>query len=880
MKIEFSDNEQHQLDAIRSTVDLFDGQLNVPPHRDFDLCATGIVSNHLNLSYDDLLVNLQRVQSNNGLEPDLELKTEPILWGDKDEEIESYYNFTIDMETGTGKTYIYLRTCLELFQKYGFHKFIIVVPSVAIREGVLKTLEITKEHFGKIYRGLEYDSDEYDSNSISRVLNFARHNDLRILVMTVDSFNKQINVVHKPIDSLRRGGTPLSILRATRPILILDEPQTRAGGAKSSLAIGSLFPLMTLRYSATHRSPYNMVYQLSPYEAYNKRLVKRVVIHGARVEDNFNHAYVRVQSISSRKGIVEAVLKVNVRQRNGLLKPKDLKVHKGDHLYDRTKLPEYQGVFISQIEPGEDYVAIKVGGKETRIFQAASIGDDKDEMFRWQIRASIEEHFTRQRTADDYDIKVLTLYFIDRVDNFDRLSEMFDQEFEKLKPYFPEWADKAPHKLRDKYFAKTVEGNSERDKVSYNRIMRDKEGLLSFDDPVAFIFSHSALNEGWDNPNVFQVCTLREVRSDISKRQQIGRGIRLPVDKYGRRVRIPHVNTLTVIANESYSQFVEEYQLEIEREGGKRSDGLPLKDVRDKQIIRRSELTEDFKALWEKIKHKTRFSVNFDSDELIRSSASALSNRTIRPPRIVHSKGAMAVDENGEGFRIGKTTTIQTQEFVPDMIVRDLVTEIADELKHPSPRPVALTRRTIWEIIKKSGRLEDGIRNPRKFVTVTANVIRNCIAGSLLGGIRYERIGDSYEMTSFKSKIESWAEEDKLKRAKKSIYDKVQCESNIESKFLSAMDDNDNIKMYVKLPGWFVVDTPIGNYNPDWAILVDGLDGERLYLIRETKGDTLRQSECYKVKCAEAHFAELPFVDYGVIGDISELYQPREITCT
>ena len=876
MEFQFDANQDFQLEAIQAVISLFEGQ----PYIEAGLSP--VIGNRLDLDDDTLLANLREVQSANGITADTELlTTKP-----NGEENLPYYNFSVEMETGTGKTYVYLRTALELYRKYGFRKFIVVVPSIAIRETVLKTLQVTEKHFRELYRNLPYRYYEYTSSRISQVRQFARSDSVELMIMTIDAFNKDLNVIRQTTDWFTESEMPIQLVQAARPILILDEPQTRMEGKKNIDALGELHPLMTLRYSATHRNPYNRVYRLTPFDAYRQQLVKRVEVASVIQEDDFNRAFIEVGKIESIRRTMRATLNLHTLMKSGKVSEKTIKVKPGDDLFKKTGLPEYQGYIVDRIAYGR--VVFAVGGARLELSQGESTGKDKDAIHAAQIEAAIKQHFDKQRRLKEQGIKVLTLFFIDRVANYQnngKLRVKFDDAFNQLKMNNDEWRDNQPADVQAAYFAKksktsdelvdSTSGRNEKDRQAYDLIMRAKERLLSFDEPVSFIFSHSALNEGWDNPNIFQICALRDVNSYIAKRQQIGRGMRLAVNQNGERVYGERTNILTVIANERYSQFAAVYQQEIESVYGKAAAAPTPVNARARKTVRRKkhfELDADFKTLWDKIKHKTRYSVEIDTDSLIQAAVTELSEVEIRRPRITATTAQIELDDDNVFGAVQTTAAHDMGEITRNASLPDLVRRIAYLLEFQSP-PVSLSRQTILTIIRKSGKLEDGIRNPHEFATLAVRIIKEKLAGHLVRGIQYERINKWYEMSRFEAEFQSW--ENYLVPAQKSVYDYVVSDSGVESAFVQDMDAREDIHLYVKLPSWFTVPTPVGSYNPDWAIVMDNpndSDGKKLYLVRETKGEgELRPTEQRKTECGEKHFEDALDISYRVVACASEL---------
>jgi type III restriction enzyme len=558
MKLKFDKNLEYQQQAIASVVDLFRGQ--TPMQTNFTVSAysgqIGLfdtengIGNRLELDEEEILKNLQEVQLRNGLPQTKTLKA-------------GNYDFDIEMETGTGKTYVYLRTILELHRNYGFSKFIIVVPSIAIKEGVYKSLQITEEHFKELYDNTIYNYFIYDSSNLEQVRSFAVSNNIEIMVINIDAFRRSFtdptketkaNIIHRTNDRLN-GMRPIELIQETRPFVIIDEPQSVDTTPKAKEAIKSLNPLCTLRYSATHVEKHNLVYKLDAVDSYNLGLVKQIEVAGFATKDYHNKAYLKLLSVNNKKTLITARIEIDVKNRNGVVKRKAVTVKRGDDLYEKSGGRDvYEGYIISEIycEEGNEYVAFTSKPDILRI--GKPIGDVDDLAIKeQQIRKTIEEHLNKELVLNKLGIKVLSLFFIDRVANYRYYDEdgnpqkgiyakLFEKHYKdlirqpKYKPLLKvvEDLDVASEEVHNGYFSadkkgvlKDTSGKTLADEDTYNLIMKDKERLLSFDTKLRFIFSHSALREGWDNPNVFQICTLNETKSEVKKRQEIGRGLRL-----------------------------------------------------------------------------------------------------------------------------------------------------------------------------------------------------------------------------------------------------------------------------------------------------------------------------------------------------------------
>ena len=544
------------------------------------------------------------------------------------------------METGTGKTYVYLRTLLELNRAYGLRKFIVVVPSVAIREGVLKTLRITRDHFARLYDHVPYRFYEYDSGNLARVRQFAASTDVEIMVMTLDAFNKDTNVFNRRMDRMM-GAKPLDLVRAVRPILILDEPQNMESEI-SRRALASLDPLVKLRYSASHRELYNLVYRLTPVDAYNLRLVKQIEVASVVEDHDANRAYVKCLAVETKKTTVSARLQVYVQEAAGPV-PRTRTVRAGDDLHEITGLDAYEGYVVKTLDAGYGEVEF-TNGKVLHVGQ--EMGPDHELIAEVQIAHTIEEHMRKAARLHRHGIKVLSLFFIDEVANYvdaeGYIRRAFIEAFDRLKrsdaPWAAPWRDVDAAAVQGSYFsAYKTESYMEADADAYDLIMRDKERLLSLDEPTAFIFSHSALREGWDNPNIFQICTLNRTLSTIRKRQEIGRGMRLAVDQEGDRVFDDQVNRLTVVANESYREYCEQLQGEYRDAFGTAQTPPQPKNARKRRTVHLKkgfELDPQFRALWAHVARRTRYRVELDTEALIAACAEAVAPIRVAPVQI------------------------------------------------------------------------------------------------------------------------------------------------------------------------------------------------------------------------------------------------------
>lgn len=881
MKLQFDSNQDYQLQAIQSIVDLFEGQPLSKGEYEFSFAqAEGSltftefgVGNKISLSVDAMLENLKRIQERNSLTASLKLEGK---------------NFSVEMETGTGKTYVYLRTIYELNKKYGFKKFIVVVPSIAIREGVLKNLEITHEHFQMLYNKVSLSFFVYDSKNVSLLRGFATSNTIQVLVINIDSFAKDDNIINKNNDKLT-GKRPIEFIQHTNPIVIVDEPQNMETPIRKK-AIQSLNPCCTLRYSATHTELYNQVYRLGPVQAYDLGLVKQIEVDSVVTEQSYNQAFIKLESIKSLPTKVTAKVSLDCNS-DDEVKRKAINVKVGDNLHELSNHREMykDGYIVDEIDATEKTLSFTNGIK---LFVGNVLGDFQDEIMKVQIRKTVEEHFKKELKMRDKGIKVLSLFFIDKVKNYrtyeggtagkGKFADWFEQTFTEFskKPEYKELLPYEVEKVHNGYFAQDKKGilkdsregrSSEDDEHTYNLIMKDKERLLDVSEPLRFIFSHSALREGWDNPNVFQLCTLNETKSELKKRQEIGRGLRLSVASDGNRVFDKNINRLTVVANESYEDFAKQLQTEIERETGDKFEGR-IKKKEDKVAVRLKkgyEMDEAFKKLWERIRQKTTYKVQYDTDELVKEAVRRIKEISeIKAPRIIFQRTELQMVKEGI-----KGETKQVKAFAidsPNFVIPDLVGYIRDKTH--------LTRGTIHRILKESGRLGDALKNPQLFLDAVVKEINSVLAKLMVDGIKYQKIADEcYEMRLFEDdEIEQYIDAlYQVRKHEKTLYNYISIDSmsEPEKKFAKDCEDNNDIEFFMKLPRGFYIDTPIGKYRPDWALVLK--EEKRLYFVAETKSslhyDDMRSNEWQKVKCGYKHFDEFEDVKFKHVTKLSEL---------
>jgi len=833
LKLKFDSKLDFQIQAINSVVDLFKGQVKRPSGYTFQ-----VIPNVLDLTKEKILENLQEIQRKNGL--DLS----------KIADLEEPNNFTVEMETGTGKTYIYLRTILELNEKYGFTKFIIVVPSVAIKEGVLKNLDITREHFKEIYDNIPYTYFSYRSDNLVQIRMFAQGTNLQIMVITKDAFNKDINIIHNTHDKM--GDKPIEIIKKTNPIVILDEPQKMSGEA-TQWGLSKLNPLFILRYSATHRNIYNLVYKLTPYEAYNFGLVKKIEVLSITEEGQPSSKKIILEKIESITSGLRAKVKVFVKTKEGI-KFKTITLKHSDDLARKTDNSYYEGFIVNEINKGSGYILFSNGLK---IYEGKS-SIEEDEIARIMVRETIREHLEKKKQLNTKGIKVLSLFFLNRVDDYlledGLVRKNFEEEFNKLiQDGYKEFSDLDIEKIHSGYFSKMKREKSiEEDESAYDLIMKDKERLLSLDEPVEFIFSHSALREGWDNPNVFNICTLAYSTSEIKKRQEIGRGLRLPVDQEGDRIQSKDINLLTVVTNESYREYVEKLQTEFREEVGEEAPPIEDKGQRVKIKIKEDVLQSNlFKILWEKVSKKAKYIVKIDTDKFCDESVKEIQNVEIKSPEISVQK-----------VRLDKITKDEIkEEFVRVSSEESKVANIFNIVKFIEGE-TKLTRNTIFNILNRVNNFNLLFINPHRYSEKVVEIIKWKLKKFEVENIGYFELDESFDLDIFNKEIQTY---DKyVVKVDKSIYDVVRWESDVENKFAEALDADSRVKLFVKLPEQYKIETPAGNYTPDWLILVEkiknGVKKEKIYFVVETKGTnnlydpSLRDEERIKIKSAEKRF--------------------------
>lgn len=994
MKLKFVD-QPYQTDAVNAICDIFEGcevkdslftveinknkeyKQNEMVELDLDGENVSYYIGHSNkVSIDDftMLENVQKIQEHNDIQMAKNLQNK---------------NFSIEMETGTGKTYVYTKTILELNKRYGFTKFIIVVPSIAIKEGVNSSLNATKEHFMEKYDNVVYNHFIYDSNHLDRIKNFATSTDIEIMIINIDAFRKSFtdpskeskaNLIHRTseqTDDLK----PIDLIAGTNPIVIIDEPQSVDNTAKSKEAIASLHPLCTLRYSATHKELFNLMYRLTPVDAYHENLVKHIEVASITSNDASTKPYVKLVSVSDKNGYSCRLEIYLNNKKTGVIDKKTVTAKTRDDLWELSNEVDYYkncGYIIDNIDCFEGEESVSFSNGEI-VHIGETIGNVDDSVIKKsQIRQTIEMHLNKELHYNKQGIKVLSLFFIDEVAkyrDYDREDEKgdyqrwFEEEYTKLinKPKYKKLKEdygEDPTTVHDGYFAqdgkgraKNSNGTTNDDETTYQLIMKDKERLLSFDEPIRFIFSHSALKEGWDNPNVFQICTLVETKDTMTKRQKIGRGLRICVNQNGERVLEPKYNTLSVIANESYREFADTLQKELQNDNFKfgivepisftniavkQHDGstveltqtesieifdylvkneyltskgkattkyyqdknndkfvLPDKyesftpkvmkridnlsreiEIRDAstkipvKLDKEVELSPKFIALWDKIKQKTVYTINMDMDKLKREAIEKIKNMpSVKADRIDSQITNIDITRQGvvdAGHQVRDLGLVYEFE---KMTYPDFIRRLQDSTE--------LLRKTIIEIVSKSERLKDFYVNPEEWIKQVSKILLSVKKENLTEGIKYEKVDEYYEQDFIFNDEELYGYKDRNlleidTTKKKNVYDHVIYDSQIERDFAIDAENDDDVVLYAKLPSRFKIDTPIGNYNPDWAVVLNTFEGEKLYFVAETKGteniNDLKGSEKKKILCGRKHFEVIDTgIKYEVVKELKSL---------
>lgn len=1010
MKLLFK-HQKFQADAAKAVVDVFAGQPYLTPSYMMDKGSgyyqqtlteeedfTGWSNQKIVPDLNDRLIleHINIIQRANQIKPSAKL--------------EGRFNLTIEMETGVGKTYTYIKTMYELNRAYGWSKFIVVVPSIAIREGVYKSFQVTQEHFAEEY-GKKIRFFIYNSTQLTEIDRFASDNSINVMIINSQAFNakgKDARRIYMKLDEFR-SRRPIDIIAKTNPIMIIDEPQS-VEGKQTKENLKQFNPLMTLRYSATHKSDsiYNMIYRLDAMEAYNKRLVKKIVVKGITESGSIaTESYIYLESINLSKAAPTATIQFDMKGATGIRKITRT-VSEGYNLYDNSGLMEEykQGFVVSRIDGRDDSIEFINGIK---LYAGDVIGKvSEDQLRRIQIRETILSHIQRERELFYKGIKVLSLFFIDEVAKYKQYdaagqpmngsyAEMFEEEYQDVisnfqigmgeDDYMKYLSAISADKTHAGYFSIDKKGKMIDSKVArketttddvdaYDLIMKNKELLLDRNpkkSPVRFIFSHSALREGWDNPNVFQICTLKQSSSDVRKRQEVGRGLRLCVNQDGERMDtnvlgndVHNVNVLTVIASESYDSFAKGLQKEIAEAVADRPKavtaelfiGKVIKDDKgnaqvvdgdtgraihfdlivngyiDKKGVLTDKYYEDkangelkiaeevadsaasvieiidsiydsramqpenarsnnvelevdesklampeFKALWSKINSKSVYVVDFDTDELVRKSIDSL-DRKLRISKIYFKVETGAMEQikpkeelmSGASFVKEKSASYGNVIAVSSNVKYDLIGKLVDE--------TGLTRKAIVQILQriKPETFEQFKINPEEFIIKAATIINDEKATAIIEHITYDVMDDKYGTDVFTDPTIKGRLGVNAMKAKKHLYDHIVYDSSNEQAFATELDTNTNVAVYVKLPDGFYISTPVGHYNPDWAIAFYEGTVKHIYFVAETKGSMnsmqLRLIEESKIHCAREHFKAISNgeVVYEVVDNYKTLF--------
>ncbi len=862
----------YQREAIDAVVRLFEGQ----PRNSFDLaCSEGVRSNVLTISIDEIRQNLLATIEEAGID-------------EATASLDEALDFCVEMETGTGKTLVYLKTIYELYRQYAFTKFIILVPSVAIKEGVLSTFNLFKRQLTEIY-GFTPACFEYDSKRLNRVVSFVEEQHPQILVTTLQSFNTEDRILNQTQrENLFFNMSFIETIARTRPIVIMDEPQEGMDTKNAVARIDTLDPLCKIRYSATHKVMRNLIYRLTPFDSYRKGLVKKIEV--LTVAEQNQDAYVSIELVDVKTYNDGQPPRVKLRlwyvKRDGSFTSRESPLLKvGDDLEEKTGYVGYRGYVIRRIwKPlrGTTYHCEFENGVD--VIEKEKAGD-LEGIFGEQLYWLIDSHFRKRDRLSQQGIKCLSLIFIDRVDNYVQSNGIVRRVFEdryrqncrEKRNYEP--SDKEVAAVQGFYFAQTKKGEYTDNKSSmhtnkelYDLILKEKEELLRIGNPVEFIFSHSALGVGWDNPNVFNIATLNQSYSEIKKRQEIGRGLRISVNQEGRRIYDPddcpegeEINLLTIVPNETYETFVSQYQSEIKEVYGSEAAGaetrykLKGKHPRKRRVNRNETIFESdsFREFWRRLSLRTDYTVVIDEDAVVYRAVEVLNTL-----RIKHYSVEVALD---------RVKQIEADRLIPQHMgseVRrlrgnfgtvDLVEEISER--------TSLSYSTVIRILRNMTNRVVIVENPTRFVHEASSQIREIELDELLRGLTYAPCGEEFDISRFEPSFVSYA--NTVETPNRGLYDRIVFDSKFEREFATFTDTDNEVVCFLKLPDFYQIPTPIGPYNPDFGVvlrrksLLDGKKSE-FYFVVETKGTNeitdkkaLRESEVYKIKCAMKHFDAL-----------------------
>lgn len=872
LKLVFDPDLDYQKKAINTVINLFKGQNEIKTEF-YDIISNNSI---LSITENEILENLNNVQLENNLEKSKEIKSIS-----KDN---FSPDFSIEMETGTGKTYVYLRTIFELNKKYNFKKFVIIVPSVAIREGLINVINKTRVHFNNLYSRVPFQKIEYNSSKITQLKNFAESNSIQILIMTIDSFNKEKNKINNYQDNLTE--KPLDYIKKTNPIVILDEAQNFESEISMN-AINELNPLFKLRYSATHKNQYNLIYRLTPKNAYDSDLVKRAEVFSIYNDEDENSAYIKVEELSYKNKKPYAKVKVFKNEKSGL-KLKIIVLNKiGDSLFKKTNNSIYKNYILDDIKTDFETDELILEFSNGIKLQENEETLDQDEVKELQVKFTVLEHFKKKLELNPKGIKVLSLFFIDKVSSYvdnGKVKVWFEKYYAKYLEKYKEKFEKlniniySKEEVQGSYFStykdNTRDSSILNDKKMFDKIMRQKEELLNLNEPIEFIFSHSALKEGWDNPNVFNICTLNFTNSQIKKRQEIGRGLRIPVNQKGKRIFDSNVNILTVFTNESYKEFVENLQSEYDDE----KQNFVKPENKRKQIevkLNDNFKTKSFKYLWDKINHKGEYIIKLNIEKFIENISIKL-NAEFGDIFIKKNKGIKIEKVN---LKFDINNKIEVDNYNEDNIIISKNYLISNFIKQIQIE-TKLTKKTIIKILNNFNFLERIFDNPQVFLIKFINIMKNELSKEKINNLNYFSINSKFNLDIFKDKIKSY--ENKTLKVKNSIYDNIiidtdSLKDSSEKLFAEKIDLNPRVSLFLKLPDEFKIETPKGTYNPDWAILIKNKENkEELFFIIETKigvdKENIRPFEKIKINCAKKFYKMLS-IDLNLNLNFKDIYK-------
>lgn len=859
--------------AVQSVVRIFEGT----EKNTFDnSCKEGIRSNTNSLSKVEIESNIQKIILENGI-------NEEVAHLSNDNDI------CIEMETGTGKTLVYVKTIYELFKHYGFTKFIILVPSVAIRQNIIGTFKTFSKQLESIY-GITPNAFEYDSKKLQKVTQFIEDQHPQVMIMTLASFNSEDKILNQAQREDLFDNKPfINAIADTNPIIIMDEPQEGMDTENSIKQIAKLNPLYKIRYSATHKVMKNLLYRLTPYDSYKDGLVKKIEV--LTVTEKNDEATLKIELSDIQFGKGDPKVKLKAWHLNKSTNKIDFKVtgwlNKNDNLGDKTNNPSYLNYTISNINKSLKSGLTTVNFSNGTEILEKQISGGLENIWALQIEWLIHRHFTKSQKLESKGIKCLSLIFIDRVSNYMGETPIIKNLFiEKFKAIYPEYhqgrvpSSELIQSIQGYYFAQKASGEfadneggvKEQSKI-YELILKGKEELLTLSNPVQFVFSHSALGVGWDNPNVFNIATLNNSYSEIKKRQEIGRGLRICVNQDGQRVYDAldvddneRINQLTVIPNETYETFVTQYQEEIKSVYGTTNAGAGMThthkgNAMDEVKFKRNSSTEmdkAFREYWTALAKKTEYTIAFDEENLITSASEFISKITI-PDFVIEASSHLiqSITEEGRTDTFGGTDKIKQKSYFTPL---DLIEELSEN--------TGLSYTTLFSIVTRLTNLNEMVKNPPRFIHEASTIIRNVELDEMIRGLDYNLTGESYPF-DFDDFVKNMPNTRYVETPNKGVFDKMIVDSDVERNFSLGADKDAEVVCFLKLPSWYKISTPIGNYEPDFGLVMkrknlkNGNENE-FYFVIETKGTNdindkkaLTESEIYKIRCAMKHFEKL-----------------------